>query len=83
MCPRCEGLGEASDIDLDELFDELKSLAEGAITIPGYNVDGWMVRGFTESGFFDPDKPIKDYTEQERRTSSTRSPPRSRSRTST
>ncbi|HWM16511.1 MAG TPA: excinuclease ABC subunit UvrA [Microbacterium sp.] len=66
MCPRCEGLGEASDIDLDELFDSSKSLAGGAITIPGYSVDGWMVRGFTESGFFDPDKPIKDFTDQER-----------------
>ena len=66
MCPRCEGLGEVSDVDLDELFDSSKSLAEGAITIPGYNADGWMVRGFTESGFLDPDKPIKDYTEQER-----------------
>ncbi|MDD7928492.1 excinuclease ABC subunit UvrA [Microbacterium thalli] len=65
MCPRCEGLGEVSDIDLDELFDRSKSLAEGAITIPGYNVDGWMVRGFTESGFLDPDKPIARYTEQE------------------
>jgi len=65
MCPRCEGLGEASEIDLDELFDREKSLADGAITIPGYNVDGWMVRGFTESGFLDPDKPIKDYTGQE------------------
>ena len=66
MCPRCEGLGEASDIDLDELIDSSKSLAEGAIKVPGYNVDGWMVRGFTESGFFDPAKPIKDFTEQER-----------------
>jgi len=66
MCPRCEGLGEASEIDLDELFDRTKSLAEGAITIPGYNVDGWMVKGFTESGFLDAQKPIQDYTEQER-----------------
>ncbi|OJX64500.1 MAG: daunorubicin resistance protein DrrC [Micrococcales bacterium 73-13] len=65
MCPRCEGLGEASEVDLDELFDRERSLAEGAITIPGYSVDGWMVRGFTESGFLDPDKPIKDYTAQE------------------
>ncbi|HWL01858.1 MAG TPA: excinuclease ABC subunit UvrA [Microbacteriaceae bacterium] len=65
MCPRCEGLGEASEVDLDELFDREKSLADGAITIPGYNVDGWMVRGFTESGFLDPGKPIKDYTPQE------------------
>ncbi|NLP85052.1 excinuclease ABC subunit UvrA [Microbacterium sp. CFH 90308] len=66
MCPHCEGLGEVSDIDLDELFDKTKSLAEGALTIPGYNVDGWMVKGFTESGFVDPHKPIQDYTEQER-----------------
>src|SRR5918993_1053078 len=66
MCPRCEGLGQASDIDLEELFDSSKSLSGGAITIPGYNVDGWMVRAFTESGFFDPDKPIRDFTEQER-----------------
>lgn len=66
MCPRCEGLGEVSDVDLDELFDKTKSLADGAITIPGYSVDGWMVRGFTESGLLDPDKPIQDYTDQER-----------------
>ncbi|MET0811840.1 MAG: excinuclease ABC subunit UvrA, partial [Microbacterium sp.] len=66
MCPKCEGLGEVSDVDLDELFDKTKSLAEGAITIPGYNVDGWMVKGFTESGLVDPAKPIEEYTEQER-----------------
>jgi excinuclease UvrABC ATPase subunit len=65
MCPRCEGLGEASDVDTDELFDREKSLADGAITVPGYSVDGWMVRIFTESGFVDADKPIKDFTEQE------------------
>jgi len=65
MCPRCEGLGEVSDVDIDELFDRSKSLNEGAITIPGYNVGGWMVKGFSESGLVDPDKPIADYTEQE------------------
>lgn len=65
MCPRCEGMGEVSDIDLDELFDRDKSLAEGAITIPGYTADGWMVRIYSESGFLDPDKKIRDYTEQE------------------
>ncbi|WP_322410744.1 excinuclease ABC subunit UvrA [Microbacterium invictum] len=64
-CPRCEGLGEVSDVDLDELFDRDKSLAEGALTIPGYNVDGWMVRIFTESGFVDPDKKIRDYSDDE------------------
>ena len=66
MCPRCEGLGEVSDVDLDELYDKTKSLQDGAITVPGYNVDGWMVKGFTESGFVDPAKPIEDYTDQER-----------------
>jgi excinuclease UvrABC ATPase subunit len=66
MCARCEGLGSVSDIDLTELFDDAKSLAEGAITIPGYTVDGfWTVRPFIESGFLDPDKPIRDYTKKE------------------
>jgi excinuclease UvrABC ATPase subunit len=66
MCPKCEGLGEVSDVDLDELFDREKSIAEGALTIPGYNVDGWMVRQFSESGFVPADKKIKDFTDQER-----------------
>ena len=66
MCPRCEGRGTVSDIDLTLLFDDSKSLAEGAITIPGYKTDGWWtVRIFTESGFLDPNKPIRDYTETE------------------
>jgi excinuclease UvrABC ATPase subunit len=64
-CPRCEGMGSVTDIDLTQLFDDSKSLAEGAITIPGYKADGWMVRIFTESGFLDPDKPIRNYTEAE------------------
>src|ERR671925_1850953 len=64
-CPRCEGMGSVTDIDLTQLYDERKSLAEGAITIPGYTPDGWMVRIFTASGFLDPDKPIRDYTETE------------------
>jgi excinuclease UvrABC ATPase subunit len=64
-CPRCEGMGSETDIDLTQLYDDSKSLAEGAITIPGYTVDGWMVRIFTASGFLDPDKPIRDYTETE------------------
>ncbi|MET0854194.1 MAG: excinuclease ABC subunit UvrA [Microterricola sp.] len=65
MCPRCEGMGMVTDIDLAQLFDEAKSLAEGAITIPGYTADGWMVRIYTESGFLDPNKPIRDYSEAE------------------
>ncbi|WP_291050519.1 excinuclease ABC subunit UvrA [Herbiconiux sp.] len=66
MCPRCEGRGEVTDIDLSQLFDESKSLTEGAITVPGYTADGWMVRIFAVSGFLDADKPIRDYTETER-----------------
>ncbi|WP_373046973.1 ATP-binding cassette domain-containing protein [Vulgatibacter sp.] len=66
MCPRCEGMGQASDIDLTQLYDDTKSLNEGALTVPGYNADGWYVRIFTESGFLDPDKPIRKYTKKEK-----------------
>ncbi len=66
MCPRCEGMGTASDIDLTQLFDESRSLAEGAITIPGYTAGGWNYRLYASSGFVDPAKPIRDYTAQER-----------------
>jgi excinuclease UvrABC ATPase subunit len=66
MCPRCEGRGTVSDIDLAELYDDSKSIAEGAITIPGYKVDSWWTVGiFLESGFLDPDKPIRKYTKKE------------------
>jgi excinuclease ABC A subunit len=65
MCPRCEGMGQVSDIDLSQLFDETKSLNQGAITIPGYSMDGWYGRIFRGSGFFDPDKPIKKFTKKE------------------
>jgi excinuclease UvrABC ATPase subunit len=67
MCPRCEGRGTVSDIDLAELFDESKSLAEGAITIPGYKTDSWWTTGvYIESGFLDPNKPIRRYSKKER-----------------
>ncbi|SEH59206.1 Excinuclease UvrABC ATPase subunit [Leifsonia sp. CL147] len=65
MCPRCEGMGTVTDLDLAQLYDESKSLAEGAITVPGYTADGWSVRIFSESGFFDPGKPLRDYSETE------------------
>ncbi|MGH8948300.1 MAG: excinuclease ABC subunit UvrA, partial [Acidimicrobiia bacterium] len=65
MCPRCEGMGTVSDIDLTQIYDDAKSLAEGAITVPGYKAGGWSVRYFTESGFLDPDKPIQKYTKKE------------------
>jgi excinuclease UvrABC ATPase subunit len=66
MCPHCEGMGSVTDIDLSGLYDDAKSLAGGALTIPGYNAGGWNHRLYAESGFVDPDKPIRDYTEQER-----------------
>jgi excinuclease UvrABC ATPase subunit len=65
MCPRCEGMGSVSDIDLTQIYDESKSLNEGAITVPGYKAGGWSVRYYTESGFLDPDKPISKYTKKE------------------
>jgi excinuclease UvrABC ATPase subunit len=65
MCPRCEGMGSVNDIDLSQLYDESKSLAEGAITIPGYSMDGWYGRIFKGCGFFDPDKPIAKFTRKE------------------
>jgi excinuclease UvrABC ATPase subunit len=67
MCPRCEGRGTVSDIDLTQLFDDSKSLADGAIIIPGYTVDNFFaVRPYLESGVLDPDKPIRKYTKKER-----------------
>ncbi|MET8340581.1 excinuclease ABC subunit UvrA [Streptosporangium canum] len=66
-CPRCEGMGSVTDIDLTQLYDDSKSLNEGAITVPGYSMDGWYGRIFSGCGFFDPDKPIRDYTETELR----------------
>ena len=66
MCQRCEGMGSATDFDLSKLFDDTKSLAEGALTIPGYVAGGWNYRLYASSGFFDPTKPIRDYTKQER-----------------
>ena len=65
MCPRCEGMGSVTDLDLAQLFDESKSLAEGAITVPGYTGGGWNSRLYSQSGFLDPDKPIRKYTKNE------------------
>ncbi|MFD0856861.1 excinuclease ABC subunit UvrA, partial [Actinomadura adrarensis] len=65
MCPNCEGMGRVSDFDLTQLYDDSKSLREGALTIPGYTMDGWYGRIFMGSGFLDPDKPIRKYTEKE------------------
>ena len=65
MCPRCEGKGAVSDFDLTALYDENLSLSQGALKIPGYSMDGWYGRIFAGSGFFDMDKPIKDFTKRE------------------
>ena len=65
MCPRCEGMGRVNDIDLSALYDESRSLNEGALTIPGYSMEGWYGRIYRGCGWFDPDKPIRDYTKRE------------------
>jgi excinuclease UvrABC ATPase subunit len=65
MCPRCEGRGSVTDFDLSALYDDSKSLNEGALMVPGYSMDGWFGRIFTGCGFFDPDKPIRKYTKRE------------------
>jgi len=65
MCPRCEGIGRVNDFDLTALYDDSKSLNEGALTIPGYSMDGWYGRIYRGSGFFDPDKPIRRFTKRE------------------
>ncbi|MDD9369220.1 MAG: excinuclease ABC subunit UvrA, partial [Acidimicrobiales bacterium] len=65
MCPRCEGMGSVSDFDLTALYDETKSLSEGALTVPGYTMDGWYGRIFGGSGYFDMDKPIAKFTKKE------------------
>jgi excinuclease UvrABC ATPase subunit len=65
MCPRCEGMGAVTDFDLSALYDESLSLNGGALTIPGYTMDGWYGRIFRGCGFFDPDKPIRDFSKKE------------------
>ncbi|MFG1653858.1 ATP-binding cassette domain-containing protein [Micromonospora sp. NPDC049275] len=65
MCPRCEGMGAVTDFDLTALYDDSLSLNEGAITIPGYSMEGWYGRIFRGCGYFDPDKPIRKYTKKE------------------
>ncbi|MEW2145625.1 excinuclease ABC subunit UvrA [Micromonospora vinacea] len=65
MCPRCEGMGAVTDIDLSALYDDNLSLNEGAITIPGYSMEGWYGRIFRGCGYFDPDKPIAKFTKRE------------------
>jgi excinuclease UvrABC ATPase subunit len=65
MCPRCEGRGSVNDIDLTALYDDGKSLNDGALTIPGFSMEGWYGRIFNGCGFFDPDKPIRDFTKKE------------------
>src|SRR5205809_2984598 len=67
MCPRCEGRGSVTDFDLSQLYDDSKSLNEGALTIPGYSVHGWYGRIFSGCGYFDPDKPIRKFTKKEQR----------------
>ena len=66
MCPRCEGRGSVSDIDLTQLYDDTKSLSEGALTVPGYTTGGWGYRLYAESGFYPADKPVGSFTKKQR-----------------
>jgi excinuclease UvrABC ATPase subunit len=65
MCPRCEGRGSVTDFELSALYDGTKSLSEGALTVPGYSMEGWYGRIFSGSGYFDMDKPISNFTKKE------------------
>jgi excinuclease UvrABC ATPase subunit len=65
MCSRCEGRGSVTDFDLSQLYDDSKSLNEGAVTVPGYSMDGWYGRIYRGCGFFDADKPIREFTKKE------------------
>jgi excinuclease UvrABC ATPase subunit len=65
MCPRCEGMGSVSDFDLTALYDDTKSLNEGAITVPGYSMEGWYGRIYRGCGYFDSDRPIRKFTKRE------------------
>ncbi len=65
MCPRCEGRGSVNDLDLTAIYDDSKSLNDGALTVPGYSMDGWYGRIFSGSGYFDMDKPIREYSKRE------------------
>ena len=65
MCSRCEGRGSVNDFDLSQLYDDSKSINQGALTVPGFSVDGWYGRIFSGCGFFDPDKPIRHFTSKE------------------
>jgi excinuclease UvrABC ATPase subunit len=65
MCPRCEGRGSVEEIDLTQLYDESKSLNQGALSIPGFSMDGWYGRIFRGCGFFDPDEPIEKFTRKQ------------------
>jgi excinuclease UvrABC ATPase subunit len=64
MCPRCEGMGNVSDIDLTALYDETKSLSDGALLVPGYSMDGWYGRLFQGVGL-PMDKPIAQFTKKQ------------------
>jgi excinuclease UvrABC ATPase subunit len=65
MCARCEGRGSVTDFDLTQMYDDSRSINEGALTIPGYSIDGWYGRIFSGCGFFDPDKPIRTFSKRE------------------
>ncbi|MVO98272.1 ATP-binding cassette domain-containing protein [Paenibacillus lutrae] len=65
MCPECNGLGRKLGVDMSKALDMSKSLKEGAIMLPDYSVNGWDWNMIVQSGDFDPDKTLSDYSEDE------------------
>jgi excinuclease UvrABC ATPase subunit len=68
MCPACEGIGRVSTVDLDVLLDRDKSLREGPIDFPGYGAGSWPLKIYIDSGFFDPDTPLREWTDEQLQT---------------
>ena len=66
MCPHCDGTGRVSDIDLSAVVDENLSINDGAILLPGLKVGSWSWKAYAESGFYPADKPVKDFTDEEK-----------------
>ena len=65
MCPECEGIGTVSDLDLDVMLDRTKSLNEGAVMVPNFQIDNWYMQTYVNSGFYDPDMPLAEFTDEQ------------------
>lgn len=65
MCKTCSGLGKITSINIEGLIDKEKSWNEGCVRDSLYRPGSWYWKQYAQSGLFDPDRPVKDYTEQE------------------